>query len=72
MRVVTTSLSLDTSLASTEQIRYRGMYSELGLTFLFLTQIPTWLLLGKIGELDHVRDIITSPAFYGFPFATSK
>src|ERR1700722_16610323 len=42
--------------------------------FLFLAQIPTWLLLqnGKIRELNHVHGVITSPAFYGFPFSTSK
>ena len=46
---------------------------EAGLPFLFLAQIPTWLLLqiGKIRELNHVPGIITSP-FYGFPFVTSK
>jgi hypothetical protein len=46
----------------------------LGLSFLLLAQIPTWLLLqiGKIRELNHVHNVITSPLFYGFPFATSK
>ena len=28
--------------------------------------------IGKIPEINHVHSIITSPAFYGFPFATSK
>jgi hypothetical protein len=30
------------------------------------------LRIGKIRELDHVHDIITSPPFFGFPFATSR
>jgi hypothetical protein len=28
--------------------------------------------IGKISEINHAHRIITSPAFYGFPFATSK
>jgi len=45
-----------------------------GLSLLFLAQFPTWLLMqiGKIRELNHVHDVITSPPFYGIPFATSK